>query len=118
VITLYGLKNCDTCRKASKWLAAKGIKHRLHDVRAEGVSAEQISAWTSTLGWEAVLNRRSTTWREIPEKEREGLNEARAVALMAKHPTLIKRPVIDTGRIFLVGFTKATEAALLENAGA
>jgi len=112
VITLYGLKNCDTCRKAMKWLAAKGIAHRLHDVRADGVTDDQISAWTSALGWEALLNRRSTTWRQIPEAEREGLDEARAVALMAKHPTLIKRPVIDTGSKTLVGFTKDTEAAL------
>lgn len=112
MIVVYGLKNCDTCRKALKWLDAKGIAHRLLDVRDDGVAADQISAWTSALGWETVLNRRSTTWRQIPESEREGLNEDRAVALMAKHPTLIKRPVIDTGRTFLVGFTKDTEAAL------
>ncbi len=112
MITLYGLKNCDTCRKAMKWLAAKGIEHRLHDVRADGVTSDQISAWTSALGWEAVLNRRSTTWRQIPEADRAGLDEARAVALMAAHPTLIKRPVIDTGTKTLVGFTKDTEAAL------
>lgn len=118
MITLYGLKNCDTCRKARKWLDAEGIAHRFLDVRADGVTGDEISVWTSALGWEAVLNGRSTTWRQIPEAEREGLNEARAVALMAKNPTLIKRPVIDTGSKILVGFTKATEAALKETAGA
>jgi len=116
VITLYGLKNCDTCRKATKWLTAKGIEHRLHDVRDDGVSADQIAAWTSVLGWEAVLNRRSTTWRQIPEAKRAHLNEARAVALMAENPTLIKRPVIDIGMNILVGFTKATEAELEKKA--
>lgn len=118
MITVYGLKTCDTSRKALKWLDAKGIPYRFLDVRDDGVSAEQISGWTITLGWEAVLNRRSATWREIPEAEREGLSEARAVALMAKHPTLIKRPVIDTGIRILVGFTKETEVALEKTAGA
>jgi arsenate reductase len=112
LITLYGLKNCDTCRKALKWLAGQGIEHRFHDIRADGLGADQIAAWAGALGWEAVLNRRSTTWRQIPEAERADLDEAGAVALMAAHPTLIKRPVIETGAATLVGFTKDTEAAL------
>lgn len=117
MITLYGLKNCDTCRKALKWLDAQGIAHRFHDIRADGLGPDQISAWTSALGWEAVLNRRSTTWRQLGEAERAGLDEARAVALMAAHPTLIKRPVIDTDGGFLVGFTKETEAELAKVPG-
>jgi arsenate reductase len=112
LITLYGLKNCDTCRKALKWLAGQGIDHHFFDIRADGLDRNRIAAWAGALGWEAVLNRRSTTWRQIPEADRADLDEARAVDLMAANPTLIKRPVIETGAATLVGFTKDTEAAL------
>lgn len=112
LITLYGLKNCDTCRKALKWLAAKGIDHRFHDIRADGIEGQRIEAWVNALGLDSVLNRRSTTWRQIPEAERADLDTVRAVTLMTTHPTLIKRPVIETGSATLVGFTKDTEAAL------
>ena len=112
MITLYGLKNCDTCRKALKWLAGQGIEHRFFDVRADGLGRDRIEAWAGALGWEVLLNRRSTTWRQIAEAERADLDEARAVALMAAHPTLIKRPVIETATGTSVGFTKDTEAAL------
>ena len=112
MITLYGLKNCDTCRKARKWMASQGIEHRFFDIRADGLDRARIKAWAGALGWEALLNRRSTTWRRIPEASSAGLNEARAVALMAAHPTLIKRPVVETGAVTLVGFTKDTQAAL------
>ncbi len=112
MITLFGLKNCDTCRKALKWVAGQGIEHRFLDIRADGISRGRITAWAGALGWQVLLNRRSTTWRRIPEAERADLDEVRAVALMAAHPTLIKRPVIETGTATLVGFTKDTEAAL------
>jgi Spx/MgsR family transcriptional regulator len=112
MITLYGLKNCDTCRKARKWMDAEGIAHRFHDVRADGLAAPVIAGWATELGWETLLNRRGTTWRQLPENERENLDEMRAVALMAAHPALIRRPVLDLGPSRLVGFGKAEQEAL------
>ena len=112
MIALYGLKNCDTCRKARKWLAANGVEYRFHDIRADGVTRKQIESWVGELGWETVLNRRSTTWRGLSDADRERLDDSRATALMAQHPTLIKRPVIETGASTLIGFTKETENAV------
>lgn len=112
MITVYGIKNCDTCRKALKWLESQGIGHRFHDFRADGLPPKTVAAWVATLGWETVLNRRSTTWRELPEKARASLDAKSAVALMVKHPTLIKRPVFETGKGMLIGFDDKTRAAL------
>lgn len=112
MITLYGIKTCDTCRKALKWIDGEGMAHRFHDFRADGLNPVMVKAWIKALGWEAVLNRRSTTWREIPEKDRAAIDEKSAVALMLKHPTLIKRPVIEVGKAVLIGFTDETRQAL------
>ena len=112
MVTLYGIKTCDTCRKALKWLDDEGIAHKFHDFRADGLKPAMVTTWIKALGWETVLNRRSTTWREIPEKDRADLNEKSAAALMVKHPTLIKRPVIETGKNVLIGFTDKTRDAL------
>ncbi len=103
-ITLYGLKNCDTCRKALKELKAAGIEHRFVDVRADGVSAEQIAGWVAQAGWEVLLNRRGTTWRSLDEVDKADVDEAKAVQLMARHPALIKRPVVESGEVVSVGF--------------
>lgn len=112
MITLYGIKTCDTCRKALKWLDGEGIAHRYHDLRADGLTPAQVSAWVKARGWESVLNRRSTTWRDLPEDARAGLDVKSATALMLEHPTLVKRPVIDTGKEILIGFDAGTRAAL------
>ncbi|MDA0991892.1 MAG: ArsC family reductase [Verrucomicrobia bacterium] len=112
MITVYGIKNCDTCRKARKWLDAEGIEHRYHDFRADGLDETTLSAWVSAIGWETLLNRRGTTWRKLPEADRDGLTADNAAALMLANPTLIKRPVFDTGGAYLVGFSKAVEDAL------
>ena len=112
MITLYGLKNCDSCAKARKWLAANDVDYSFHDVRADGLTRRQIEGWVGELGWETVLNRRSTTWRGLSQADRDGLDDVRAVALMVDHPTLIKRPVIETGAATLIGFTEQTQKAL------
>lgn len=112
MIELYGIKTCDTCRAALKWLSEKGISHRFHDLRADGLTVATVAAWVADQGWETVLNRRSTTWRELPEKDRRKLDAKSATALMAKHPTLIKRPVIDTGKTILIGFDDRVRSAL------
>ena len=112
MITVYGIRNCDTCRKALKWLDNEGIAHGFHDFRTDGLDEKTLAAWVKELGWETLLNRRGTTWRRLPESERDGLTPAIATALMLQHPTLIKRPVFATGGGSLVGFSKTEMAAL------
>ena len=112
VITVYGLRNCDTCRKARKWLAEEGIEHRFHDVRADGLDRTTLTGWVAALGWATLLNRRGTTWRQLPESDRGEPTPASATELMLAHPALIKRPVFDLGGEYLVGFSKSEMAAL------
>jgi len=104
MIDIYGLRNCDTCRKARAWLAAEGIGHRFHDLRTDGVDLATVTRWAAAVGWEKLLNRRGTTWRGLADADRDGVDEARASALMVAHPALIKRPVFETGGGVLVGF--------------
>ena len=112
IMDVYGLKNCDTCRKAMKWLDANGIAYSFHDIRQAGLSEEDIAGWAAKAGWETLLNRRGTTWRGLPEAAREGVDEARALGLMAAHPALMKRPVFVTGGDVLVGFDADVQARL------
>jgi len=109
-LTIYHLKTCDTCRKAIKTIRAAGNNIKLVDVRAAGVPAERLKHIVETVGWEKLLNTRSTTWRGLGEAEKSDMNEAKALALMGAHPTLIKRPVIDTGLEISVGWTKDVQA--------
>lgn len=113
-MNLYGLKTCDTCRKARKTLDAAGVKYSYKDVRADGVTKAQITKWAKAVGWEKLLNKSSTTWRSLSDTEKDGVNEKKAVALMAEHPTLIKRPIIENGptQVF-VGWSKETQDAVL-----
>ena len=112
MIAVYGLKNCDTCRKALRWLEAEEIEYRFHDVRSDGVADRDLAKWIEALGWEALLNRYSTTWRNIADADKIGLGTAGAETLMLANPTLIKRPVFDTGEFVLVGFGDAQRQAL------
>lgn len=113
MITVWGLRNCDTCRKALAWLKGEGIAHRFHDVRADGLDRKTVARWVEAVGWEAMLNRRGTTWRGLAEADKTGLDEAKAVALMAKHPALVKRPVIETDGAVTVGFDEAVRTRLV-----
>ncbi len=112
MITVYGIRNCDTCRKALKWLDAEGIAHRFVDFRTDGLDEANLRGWVAELGWERLLNRRGTTWRKLPEAERTNVAEADAIRLMLANPTLIKRPVLDSGRVRMVGFTDNERDAL------
>ena len=112
-MNFYGLKTCDTCRKAQKELRAAGIVFDVTDVRADGVSAEKLKHWVSKIDWQKLLNTRSTTWRGLSDADKADITEAKAVALMAAHPTLIKRPVIEHGDDLFVGWTPQTKEALL-----
>ena len=110
----YGLKTCDTCRKARKALDAAGVKYSYSDVRDDGVTKVQLVKWAKAVGWEKLLNKSSTTWRGLSEGEKVGLNQSQAICLMADHPTLIKRPVIENGptEVF-VGWSKDVQDAVL-----
>jgi Spx/MgsR family transcriptional regulator len=105
-IDIYGISNCDTMKKARAWLTAQGIAHAFHDYRKEGVDRQQLSRWCDAVGWEAVLNRRGTTWRRLPETDKADVDRERALALMAAHPSLIRRPLLVTGDTIEVGFSE------------
>ncbi len=111
---LFGLKNCDTCKKALKALKDAGRQPDFHDVRADGVTKAYLTKWARAAGWETLLNTRSTTWRGLSDKDKTQVDEKKAIALMEKHPTLIKRPVIEAGGKITVGWSKNTRDALLK----
>ena len=107
MITVYGIKNCDTCRKALKWLEAEGIGHSFHDFRVDGLEAETVAGLLKELGGEALINRRSTSWRGLDDKDRDILNSDDAVAItkmLVDNPTLIKRPVFVQNKTVINGF--------------
>ncbi|HVI89213.1 MAG TPA: ArsC family reductase [Dongiaceae bacterium] len=103
-VTIYGIKNCDTMKKARAWLEAQGIAYHFHDYKAEGIDRARLQAWVKELGWETVLNRAGTTFRALPEADKQGLNAEKAVALMLAQPAMIKRPILDLGKTRLAGF--------------
>lgn len=103
-MTLFGIKNCDTVRKARKWLESENINLTFHDFRDDGLSREQLTTWVDTLGWEAVLNRRSTSFRALTSEQKDTLDQGTAIDLMLAMPTLIKRPVLVHAKGILLGF--------------
>lgn len=104
MVTLYGIKNCDTVKKARNWLDEHRIGYRFHDFKTNGLTQAQLQAFAEQLGWETLLNRNSTSWRQLPEQQRLGLDASTALALMLNIPTLIKRPVLVTENRTLIGF--------------
>ncbi|MEC4747686.1 ArsC family reductase [Methylomicrobium sp. Wu6] len=103
-ITLYGIKTCDTCKKARQWLEQNGIEHRFHDYRVDGLSPELLEYFINRLGWEKMLNKSSTSWRQLSAEQQTDLNRDKAKQLMLETPTLIKRPILETGNALIVGF--------------
>ena len=103
-VTIYGIKNCDTMKKARAWLDGRGVAYGFHDYKAAGIDRGKLEGWARAAGWQTLLNRAGTTFRALPDKDKEGLTEARAIALMIAHPSMIKRPVLDVGGKLLVGF--------------
>jgi Spx/MgsR family transcriptional regulator len=104
VITLYGIPNCDTMKKARSWLAENGIEYAFHDYKKAGIDEATLRGWVAELGWETLLNRRGMIWRKLPQETRDGIDEASAIRLMLETPSIIKRPVLDTGPARHVGF--------------
>ena len=105
MIVLYGIKNCDTVKKARKWLDAHDVEYRFHDFRADGLDTNDLETWVNELGWEVLVNRRGTTWRQLDAAVRDAIDEPTALKLMEENPTLIKRPVLDLGKHRVVGFS-------------
>ena len=104
-ITIYGIKNCDTMKKARAWLDKRGVDYAFHDYKIAGIERAQLERWCKKLGWEALLNRAGTTFRKLPDKDKSGLDAKKAIALMLAQPSMIKRPALDLGRDkLLVGF--------------
>ena len=106
-LTLYGISNCDTVKKARRWLDEQGVAHRFHDVRKDGLDAGRLQGWIDALGWEKLLNKAGTTFRKLPDAEKDGLDAAAAKALMLDQPAMIRRPVVEAAGGVSVGFSAA-----------
>jgi arsenate reductase len=102
--TLYGIKNCDTMKKARTWLDQHGVADSFHDYKTAGIDRQHLEAWVREFGWEKVLNRAGTTFRALPDGQKAGLDDAKAIALMLAQPSMIKRPVLEAGTRRLLGF--------------
>jgi arsenate reductase (glutaredoxin) len=113
MIIVYGIPNCDTVKKARKWLDAADIAHRFHDVRKDGLDAARLDDWIAALGWEALLNKSGTTFRKLPDAAKADLDPAKASALMLAEPAMIKRPVVEYPGGLLVGFKEGDWSARL-----
>ncbi len=118
MLTLYGIPNCDSCRKARRWLDQRGADFRFHDLRADGIDAARITAWLQHVPAERLVNRRSTSWRQMDAGQRAAADGDDVAALLAAHPTLIKRPLLETADTCLVGFHVSDWAAAVPEAGA
>ncbi len=109
---IYGIKTCDTVRKARKWLREHGIEHDFHDFRVDGLPEERLAIWVGAVGWEALLNRRGVAWRKLPAEKRANADEVKALELIRQEPTLIKRPVLEHDGGVKVGFSEDDYADL------
>jgi arsenate reductase len=113
-ITIYGIKNCDTMKKARAWLDKRGVDYAFHDYKTAGIERAQLESWARQVGWETLLNRAGTTFRKLPDKDKNGIDAKTAIALMIAQPSMIKRPVLDLGRgKLLVGFAPETYTAAI-----
>lgn len=112
-ITIYGIKACDTMKKARAWLDERAVAYAFHDYKAVGVERAQLERWAARVGWETLLNRSGTTFRKLPDADRADLSEAKAIALMLAQPSMIKRPVLETPDGLIVGFKPDAYAAAL-----
>ncbi|MCG7982628.1 MAG: ArsC family reductase [Candidatus Thiodiazotropha lotti] len=112
MVKMYGIPNCDTIKKARRWLDEHGVAYEFYDYKKAGVDEAMLTAWTGQLGWESLLNKRSTTWRQLDETAKADLDERQAIQIMLAHPSIIKRPLLDDGEQLHLGF-KADQYAQL-----
>jgi len=109
---MYGIPNCDTIKKARKWLEAEGVEYQFHDYKKQGIDAELVKEFCLSLGWENVLNKRGTTYRQLNQEQKDTLNETNAIALLIEQPSMIKRPIVRHNDKLELGFSTANYAAL------
>lgn len=117
MLTLYGIRNCDTVKRARAWLDEHGVAYGFHDYKVAGVEADRLAGWVDRLGWEAVLNRTGTTFRKLPDADKADLDAGRATALMLAHPSAIRRPVVEGADALIAGFSADRYAAAFARAG-
>lgn len=113
MIKLYGIPNCDTMKKARKWLETNNLKYEFHDYKKQGVPEKNLKLWVKTAGWEAVLNKRGTTWRKLDDETKNTIDEASSIQAMIDNPSTIKRPVLENGKMLLIGFKEDEYKTLL-----
>lgn len=114
MVTMYGIKNCDTIKKARAWLEAAGVAYAFHDYKKDGLSAELLDSFLAELSWEDLLNKRGTTWRALPDDVKTGIDAASARTVMLDNPSIIKRPLLDTGSRKVLGFSADDYTALFK----
>lgn len=114
-ITIYGIRNCDTMKKARAWLDGHGVAYGFHDYKKSGIDKGRLEGWARVVGWEVLLNRAGTTFRKLPEADKGGLDEAKAISLMLGQPSMIKRPVLDISGTILVGFKPESYEAAFDD---
>jgi len=110
---LYGIKNCDSVKKTRGWLESNGVEYQFHDFRRDGLSMEQVQGFIAKGSWETVLNKRSTSWRQLDDMQKKDLNAEKVAGLLLEHPTLIKRPILVADQHFIIGFNQEAYQALL-----
>jgi len=111
-VTIYGIKNCETMKKARAWLDQRGVAYGFHDYKVSGIDRDRLDGWARDVGWETLINRAGQTFRKLPEMDKDGLTEKKAIALMLAQPSMIKRPVLDVGGKLVVGFKPEQYAAV------
>jgi len=112
-VDMYGIPNCDTIRKARKWLTDHGIVYEFHDYKKDGVDTQQLKSWVDQVGWEVLLNKRGATWRKLDDADKAGVNRDKSITLMSEYPSMIKRPVLIAGDNIEVGFSARRYRELL-----
>ena len=113
MIKIYGIPNCDTIKKARKWFDTNNIEYAFHDYKKSGVPESELKKWAKKAGWELLLNRRGTTWRKLSDKDKDNINETSAIKIMLENPSIIKRPVLVSGKKLLIGFNEEDYQQLL-----
>lgn len=112
---VYGIPNCDSVKKARKWLDANGIEYQFHDYKKKGITSGKLKTWSDSLGWDSLLNRRGTTWRKLDESKKNDICESKAISLMIDHTSMIKRPVIEHADGLLLGFDEDAYQGIWKN---
>ncbi len=115
MLTLHGIKSCDSCRKARQYLTSKNIEHHFHDVREDGLDIQMIERWGAAVDWQQLLNKKSLTRRKVPEVDRASLTQDKAFALLLDNPTLVKRPVLENGKQITIGFSESSYDDVIAN---